>query len=114
MFRIHFNRNEPHPDRRTSRTTQERGNIFILFIVIRASSRYFRYYRCCAFFQVEPQAVEMDRQAAEVERRTVKVNQRAAKTAITLKQQRRWIFICDVLFYCLFNVQTLLYLFYYI
>lgn len=111
MLRIHFNRNEPHPDRRTSRTTQERGNIFILFIVIRASSRYFRYYRCCAFFQVEPQAVEMDRQAAEVERRKVKVNHRAAKTAIKLKQQRRWIFICDVLLYCLFNVQTLLYLF---
>ncbi len=50
------------------------------------------------FFQVEPQAVKMVRQAAEVQHQTVKVNHRAAKTAVTLKQQRRWIFICDVCF----------------
>ncbi len=63
------------------------------------------------FFQVEPQAVKMVRQAAEAQRQTVKVNHRAAKTAVTLKQQRRWIFICDALLLCCFNVQTLLYLF---
>lgn len=63
------------------------------------------------FFQVEPQTVEMDRQAAKLQHRTVKVNHQAAKTAVTLKQQRRWIFICDVLFHCWFKVQTLLYLF---
>lgn len=60
---------------------------------------------------MEPQAVKMDRQAAEVQRQTVKVNHRAAKTAVKLKQQRRWIFICDARFLCWFNVQTLLYLF---
>lgn len=38
--------------------------------------------------EVEPQAVKMVRQAAEAQRQTVKVNHRAAKTAVTLKQQR--------------------------
>lgn len=38
--------------------------------------------------EVEPQTVEMDRQAAKLQHRTVKVNHQAAKTAVTLKQQR--------------------------
>lgn len=58
------------------------------------------------FFQVDPRTVEMYRQGAKVQCRAVKVKHQAARRAIRLKQQRRWIFICDVLFRCWFKVQT--------